>query len=131
MQICKGCKELKLVCETTQLCDYCLSISTPNTQAVKGQTGADTIKARESVYGPFHVHAKAEQDMKRAMTSQPGWESLNDVQKSAAEMIVHKLARILNGSADYDDNWHDISGYATLAENEIKSRLSGSSSDEN
>ncbi|AFV51113.1 hypothetical protein MS_034 [Vibrio phage VPMS1] len=100
-------------------------------QAVKGSTGADTIKARESVYGPFHVHAAAEQAMKRAMTSQPGWERLNDVQKSAAEMIMHKLARILNGSADYDDNWHDISGYATLAENEIKSRLSGSSSDEN
>jgi hypothetical protein len=88
-------------------------------QAVKGKTGADTIKAREAVYGPFAVHAKAEQEMKRAMTSQQGWELLDDVQKSAAEMIVHKLARILNGSANYDDNWHDISGYATLAEQAI------------
>lgn len=127
---CKACK-MSLKATESGLCEYCQDISVPNTQAVKGETGADTIKARESVYGPFSVHAKAEQDIKKAMTSQPGWQYLNDVQKSAAEMIVHKLARILNGSADYDDNWHDISGYATLAENEIKSRLSGSSSDEN
>lgn len=91
-------------------------------QAVKGESAADTVAMRESVYGPFEVHAKAEQDMKRAMTSQPGWEKLNDVQKSAAEMIVHKLARILNASPDYDDNWHDISGYANLAEKDIKNR---------
>ena len=89
-------------------------------QAVKGETGADTIAARESVYGPFSVHAKAEQDLKAAMISQPGWTNLTDVQKSAAEMIIHKLARVLNGSNNYDDNWHDIAGYATLAENEIK-----------
>lgn len=94
-------------------------------QAVKGKTGADTIAARENApgYGPFAVHAKAEQDLKNAMRSQPGWELLNDVQKSAAEMIVHKLARILNGSADYDDNWHDISGYASLAEKDIHENL--------
>lgn len=89
-------------------------------QAVKGTSGAETIAARESVYGPFHVHAKAEQDIKKAMMSQPNWDKLNDVQKSAMEMIVHKMARILNNSADYDDNWHDIAGYATLAENDVK-----------
>lgn len=93
----------------------------PN-QAVKGKTGADTIKERESVYGPFGVHAKAEQEMKMSMMSQPGWHALNDIQKSAMEMIVHKMARVLNGSADYDDNWHDIAGYSTLAENDCKER---------
>ena len=91
-------------------------------QAVKGETGADTITARDSVYGPFKVHSKAEQDIKAAVVSQPGWVALNDVQKSALEMIIHKTARILNGSADYDDNWHDIAGYATLAEREIHER---------
>ena len=98
-------------------------LSTPvDTQAVKGVTGAETVEARESVYGPFSVHAEAEQAMKAAMTSQPGWAKLNNVQKSAMEMIVHKMARVLNNSADYDDNWHDIAGYATLAENDAKSR---------
>lgn len=94
------------------------------TQAVKGETGADTIKARESVYGPFEVHAEAEQDILEAVQKQPGWAKLNKVQKSAMQMIVHKMARILNNSADYDDNWHDISGYATLAEKDIKNRKS-------
>lgn len=93
-------------------------------QAIKGTTGAETVAARQSLYGPFSVHAKAEQDIKRAVTSQPGWEALNDVQKSAMEMIVHKMARILNNTPDYDDNWHDIAGYATCAENDIKERNS-------
>jgi len=31
-------------------------------------------------------------------------------------MILHKIARILNGDPEYSDNWHDIAGYATLIE---------------
>lgn len=111
-------------CNSTDMRFYASYADAPiPKQAEKGETGADTIKARESVYGPFAVHAKAEQDIKRAAMSQPGWEKLNDVQKSAAEMIIHKLARVLNASADYTDNWHDISGYASLAEQEIIKRL--------
>lgn len=91
-------------------------------QDVKGGSGAETIELRESVYGPFEVHAQAEQAMKAAMISQPGWVLLNDVQKSAMEMFVHKMARILNSSAEHADNWHDISGYATLAEKDVLKR---------
>jgi hypothetical protein len=93
-------------------------------QAIKGKTAEETLALRESIYGPFNVHAAAEQDIKRAVVKQPGWNQLNDVQKSALDMIVHKIARILNNSADYDDNWHDISGYSTLAEKDIKNRES-------
>jgi hypothetical protein len=34
--------------------------------------------------------------------------------QEAAEMIVHKLARIVNGNPFYMDSWVDIAGYATL-----------------
>lgn len=42
-------------------------------------------------------------------------------QQEALEMIFHKVARIINGDADYVDNWKDIAGYAML----ISDRLEG------
>lgn len=42
-------------------------------------------------------------------------------QHEALDMIFHKVARIINGDADYVDNWKDIAGYATL----ISDRLEG------
>ena len=36
-------------------------------------------------------------------------------------MIVHKLARIVNGNPDKVDSWVDIAGYATL----VAERLQG------
>ena len=29
-------------------------------------------------------------------------------------MIQHKIGRVLNGDPNYDDNYRDIAGYATL-----------------
>jgi hypothetical protein len=42
-------------------------------------------------------------------------------QQEAMELIFHKFARIINGDADYIDNWKDIAGYATL----VSDRLEG------
>jgi len=36
--------------------------------------------------------------------------------REALEMIAHKIGRILNGDPNYADSWHDIAGYAKLAE---------------
>ena len=42
-------------------------------------------------------------------------------QQEAMELIFYKFARIINGDADYIDNWKDIAGYATL----VSDRLEG------
>jgi hypothetical protein len=42
-------------------------------------------------------------------------------QQEAMELIITKLARIINGNSDYADNWKDIAGYATL----VADRLEG------
>ena len=42
-------------------------------------------------------------------------------QQEAMELIITKLARIINGNSDYPDNWKDIAGYATL----VADRLEG------
>ena len=37
-------------------------------------------------------------------------------------MICSKMARIVNGDFDYIENWHDIAGYATLMERDLKTK---------
>ena len=44
-----------------------------------------------------------------------------DDQWEALEMIVHKMARIVNGNPDNADSWLDIAGYAML----VADRLEG------
>ena len=39
--------------------------------------------------------------------------------REAVDMILHKLARVLNGDPNYADNWHDIQCYAKLVEQRI------------
>jgi hypothetical protein len=38
------------------------------------------------------------------------------MQREALDMILHKIARIVNGNPNETDHWHDIAGYATLVE---------------
>ena len=75
----------------------------------------EVLSEREARYGSFSGHAEISQKLKEAMYNAPKWPGLSDCHKEALEMIQHKVARILNGDPNYDDNWRDISGYATLA----------------
>jgi hypothetical protein len=53
------------------------------------------------------------------MSSSPNWYHLSDVHKEGLEMVVHKIARALNGDENYDDNYKDIMGYTQLIINEL------------
>lgn len=88
----------------------------------------DTLAQRGSRYGNFTDHARICQRLKNVMVEttslglvpEPkGWAYLSDVQKQALEVIADKIARILSGDPNYDDNWHDIQGYAKLAEDSL------------
>lgn len=96
------------------------------------QTVADTLAQRGARYGDFTGHAQIAQDLQDVMrnaqpfpmvgaTSSNGWKGLSPVQKQALTVIADKIARILNGDPNYDDNWHDIAGYAKLAEDRCSS----------
>jgi predicted RNA-binding protein with EMAP domain len=78
-----------------------------------------TLAGRESTYGKFSNHAEISQKLKEVMYTYAKPDALSDCQKEALEMIMHKVARILNGNPNYVDNWHDIAGYATLVEMEF------------
>ena len=81
---------------------------------------AQTLAERGSRYGDFTDHARICQNIKRAMYTEDGWSRLTDVQKQSLEVIADKMGRILSGDPEYGDNWHDIQGYAKLAEDRLK-----------
>lgn len=78
----------------------------------------DTLKQRQKTHGSFSDHAQTCQDLKDVMKRSKNWDKLTAVQKEALEMNVHKIARVLSGNPNAKDHWHDIGGYAALAEAE-------------
>ncbi len=79
-----------------------------------------TLRDREALYGDFTNTAHIAQNLKYLMQEAKNWNALTSVQQEVLEMIATKIGRILNGNPDYEDSWHDIAGYATLAEQECK-----------
>lgn len=79
-----------------------------------------TLDERGQRYGVFKRHAEISQQLKQVIS---GYQTkvLAPDQQEALDMICHKLGRILNGSPDYADSWHDIAGYAQL----VADRLNG------
>ena len=83
----------------------------------------DTLSAREKKYGKFADNAHLAQTLRGMMRAADGWYNMPDTQREALDSIMGKIARQINGAKDYPDNFHDIAGYATLAEQEILSQL--------
>ena len=107
----------------------------PLPEPIVSNSVAATLAQRGSRYGDFTDHARICQDLKEVMVGskkcmpdittqkelhyESGWNKLTPVQKQALEVIADKVARILSGDPNYDDNWHDIQGYAKLVEDRL------------
>ena len=79
---------------------------------------------RRQRYGSFEGHAAISQALQRVVYKgfakrEDGKtiQDMTDAQREALFMILHKVARIVNGDFNYDDSWRDIAGYATLITN--------------
>ena len=87
------------------------------------KTTEQILMERGERYVVFKGHADVSQDLKDvvrdACEARGKW--LASDQKEALEMICHKMARIINGDANYADSWDDIAGYAKL----VADRLNG------
>lgn len=81
----------------------------------------DVLKQRLARYGYFDEHAKITQELKSVINGEllKRGKVLDDDMQEALDMICHKIARIVNGDPNYDDNWIDIAGYATLVANRL------------
>lgn len=79
-----------------------------------------TLTERNSTHGDFHEQAALSGVIKDVMRTRANWRRLTYAQKEALEMIAVKISRILTGNPHHRDSWHDIAGYAALAERECR-----------
>lgn len=77
-------------------------------------TVEDTLKERGSRYGSFKTHAEFAENINLVYESSDNWKIMKPDAKESLRIIANKIGRILNGDPEYDDNWRDIAGYATL-----------------
>jgi len=89
------------------------------------ETIEKTLEERGNRYGNADHLGYQEQKIKETMRNSPNWKNdrLSDAQKYCLDMITTKMARILCGDPNYDDNWHDIQGYAKLIEDKINKEM--------
>lgn len=81
----------------------------------------EVLNQRQATYGSFTKNAEVSQMLKYFMTQGTNYKQMPVPHREALEMIVHKIARIVNGDPNYIDNWIDICGYSQLVIEEIKS----------
>ena len=78
-----------------------------------------TLEQRGERYGKFKDVASTTYALQEILRNAKNHKHMTDDQVIALDMICNKMARIVNGDPSYIDNWHDISGYATLVEQEL------------
>lgn len=81
----------------------------------------EVLNQRQTTYGSFTKNAEVSQMLKYFMAQGTNYKQMPMAHREALEMIVHKIARIVNGDPNYIDNWIDIIGYSQLVIEEIKS----------
>lgn len=78
-----------------------------------------TLKQRGLKYGTFENNAITTQGIMQILKEgcyRNDSRELLSHEKEALHMIAHKMSRIVCGTGKVKDNWHDIAGYAKLAE---------------
>jgi hypothetical protein len=82
----------------------------------------ETLKERDSSYGEYSEMADCIQQLKSVVNEflDRGRGIIDPALKESLDMICTKIGRIVVGDSHHIDSWHDISGYATLAEKYIK-----------
>ena len=82
------------------------------------------LQERALQYGTFVSLAKTAQEFKSVLYRELGSRNkrLADDQAESLDMILHKIARIINGNADHVHSWADIAGYAKLVAERLQGR---------
>jgi hypothetical protein len=83
----------------------------------------DVLKERGKKYGSFETHAILSQKLKAVIRNHDyhyETKGRSFAQAEAIDMILYKIARIINGDPNYKDSWVDIEGYAHLISETLK-----------
>lgn len=81
----------------------------------------ETFKSRGDTHGDYKQQSECTMSLYRQLAERARVNkvSLNKTQQHSLMLICTKLGRIVTGSANEPDHWHDIAGYATLIEREL------------
>ena len=79
-------------------------------------TVTETLANRSCKYGTIESNSKITQELMRVLIKGENYGQLTDTHIECLHMIFHKISRMVNGDVWYDDNPHDIGGYAKLLE---------------
>lgn len=79
----------------------------------------ETLAERGSRYADFRDNAIVAQDIKQVFRDSPNWNSLPGYMQEGLDMFASKISRMLTGDMLYDDNIHDIIGYAKLMQDRM------------
>lgn len=80
----------------------------------------ETLANRQTTHGSYKDNAEFSQQLKDIFRAHPGWQRLSPRMRETYDMIIHKMARTMNGNPFVADHWHDLAGYATLVEKECE-----------
>ena len=83
---------------------------------------AEVLVARGKTHGDYADHARITQALKDIMRRAPSYADMNDMEREAVEMILHKLGRIGAGNPHFHDHYLDIAGYATLVADRLETQ---------
>jgi transposase len=90
-----------------------------------GTSIGTVLDERGARYGNFIDQARIAQQLKNVahtFAMQQG-KTFDVDQAEAIDMILSKLARILNGDPHYADSWIDIAGYAKLVADRLEGKI--------
>jgi len=74
------------------------------------------IPNRDRQHGGMEAVGSISQSLKIPIHAARNWYLLTPGEQEALDMIVHKIARILNGDDPHDpEHWTDLAGYAHAA----------------
>ena len=79
-----------------------------------------TTDNRQPDYGDFSDRSEIADTLIQVMENCPRWKVLPPWARQSLREIAGKISRLLNGDHMKADSWHDIQGYAYLAERECK-----------
>lgn len=79
-----------------------------------------TLQQRGNVHGDYVEASVFSDTVAQRMAETPNWNTMLPHQRRALNVIVDKVSRILHGSSQFQDHWHDIIGYARLVEKDLE-----------
>ncbi len=75
---------------------------------------ASLLNTRGKTHGDFKSNSRLVQFMKDMLRSSNNWNDLEEYQREALDMTLHKIGRIMTGDHKFIDSWLDICGYNQL-----------------